>query len=109
MVEDVKTENKEIDVQKLMEALMWEVVELAKVVGVDLGEKDIKDWYAFLETLYPHGKTSMLQDIEAGRKTEIEIFAGKVVALGKTHDIPTPVNEIFLRIIRVLEMQPKMY
>ena len=45
----------------------------------------------------------MLQDIEAGRKTEVEIFGGKVVELGETHGVPTPVNQTVLRIIRVLE------
>jgi 2-dehydropantoate 2-reductase len=90
--------------RELMEALMREVVVLAKAGGINLVEKDIDDWYGFLKTLSPRGKTSMLQDIEAGRKTEIEIFAGKVVELGKTHGIPTPVNETLLRIISVLEI-----
>jgi 2-dehydropantoate 2-reductase len=89
--------------RELMETSMQEVVVLAKAAGIDLKEKDIDDWYGLLKTLSPQGKTSMLQDIEAGRKTEIEIFAGKVVELGKTYDIPAPVNETFLRIIRVLE------
>ena len=33
------------------------------------------------------------------------IFAGKVVALGTKHRIPTPVNETILRIVHVLEQQ----
>ena len=82
---------------------MREVVHLAEPAGVDLRERDIQDWYTALDTLAPEGKTSMLQDIEAGRKTEVEIFAGKVMALGKIHNISTPVNETFLRIIRFLE------
>ncbi len=90
--------------KELMEALMHEVVVLAKAAGIDLVEKDIDDWYGFLNTLSSVGKTSMLQDIEAGRKTEVEIFGGKVVELGKTYGIPTPVNETLLRIIRVLEV-----
>lgn len=90
--------------RELMETSMREVVVLAKAAGIDLTEKDINDWYGLLKTLSPQGKTSMLQDIEAGRKTEIEIFAGKVVELGKTYGIPTPVNETLLRIIRVLEI-----
>ncbi|MDY7026883.1 MAG: ketopantoate reductase C-terminal domain-containing protein [Spirochaetota bacterium] len=45
----------------------------------------------------------MLQDIEAGRKTEVEIFAGKAVALGQARGIPTPVNAAVLRIIHILE------
>jgi len=89
--------------RELMETGMQEVVVLAKAGGIDLTEKDIDDWYGLINTLSPQGKTSMLQDVEAGRKTEIEIFAGKVVELGKTHGIPTPVNETLFRIVRVLE------
>jgi 2-dehydropantoate 2-reductase len=82
---------------------MQEVIVLAARVGVNLVAQDVADWYGFLNTLSPDGKTSMLQDVEAGRKTEVEIFGGKVVALGKEHSIPTPVNETVLHIIRVLE------
>ena len=87
----------------LMEALMLEVVQLAQLEGVDLSENDIEEWYRVMNTLAPHGKTSMLQDIEAGRKTEVDTFAGKVVELSKIHNIPTPVNQTMYRIIRVIE------
>ena len=69
-------------------------------------ERDLGDWNAVLKTLSPKGKTSMLQDIEAGRKTEVEVFAGKVVELGRKHRIPTPVNQTLLSIIHVLEQYP---
>ncbi len=91
------------DAHALMEALMREAVALAKAVDVDLREDDLQQWFSFLNTLSPEGKTSMLQDIEAGRKTEVEIFAGKAVQMGITHGIPTPVNAAVLRIIHVLE------
>jgi len=91
------------EAQALMETLMREVIVLAEAEGVDLGEQDIRAWYDFMNGLSPEGKTSMLQDIEAGRKTEVEMFAGKVVELGAKHGIATPVNETLLRIIHVLE------
>ncbi len=91
------------DAQTLMETLMREVLALAQRVGVNLGEQDLIEWIAVLNTLSPKGKTSMLQDIEAGRKTEVETFAGKVVDLGKNYGIPTPVNQAVLSIIHVLE------
>jgi 2-dehydropantoate 2-reductase len=91
------------EAQALMESLMREVVALAQAEGVNLTEQDIADWYPVLQTLSPEGKTSMLQDIEAGRKTEIEMFAGKVIELGHKHGIPTPANEVMLRMIHVLE------
>jgi 2-dehydropantoate 2-reductase len=45
----------------------------------------------------------MLQDVLAGRKTEVEIFAGAVVELGRRHGIPTPVNEVLGVEIAALE------
>jgi len=89
--------------QALMEELMREVVALAGHAGVNLVEQDIADWYEALNTLSPQGQTSMLQDIEAGRKTEVDIFGGKVVEMGQAYGVPTPANQTVLRIIQVLE------
>ena len=91
------------EAQGLMEALMKEVIALTDVIDINLTNRDIEEWYTFLNVLSPQGKTSMLQDIEAGRKTEVEIFGEKVVALGKIHGVTTPVNQTVLQIIRVLE------
>ncbi len=89
--------------QGLMEALMHEVVTLAKACRVDLSDQDVRDWYPVLNLLSPQGKTSMLQDIEARRKTEVEVFSGKVIELGQTCGIPTPVNQTIFQIIHILE------
>ena len=95
-----------LEAQGLMKVLMRELIALAKCVGVNLDERDIAEWCRYLNTLSPQGETSMLQDIKAGRKTEVEILGGKVVELGQAHHVPTPVNETVLRIIRVLEQYP---
>jgi 2-dehydropantoate 2-reductase len=87
----------------VMFGLMREVLTLAEAEGIHLSEEDLPAWDVILQTLSPDGKTSMLQDIEAGRKTEVEIFAGKAVELGKRHGIPTPMNEMALHVIRTLE------
>ena len=91
------------DLRSVMEALMEEVIALAEVQEVNLTRRDIQEWYGFFEMLSPEGKTSMLQDIEAGRKTEVEMFAGEMVKMGKAHHVPTPVNQTILHLIRVLE------
>ena len=91
------------DARDFMEALMREVIELARVVGIDLVEGDLERWYDFLMQLSPEGKSSMLQDVEAGRKTEVEIFGGKICELGRKHGVGTPVNRTALQIIKVME------
>ena len=89
--------------KELIESAMKEVITVAEASGVNLSEKDIQDFYSFLPSLSPDGKTSMLQDIEAKRKTEVEMFAGKVIELGKRYGIITPVNQTLYRLINVIE------
>lgn len=91
------------EARELMESAMREVITIAKVAKVYLSEEDIENWYSFLSGLSPQGKTSTVQDVEAKRKTEVEMFAGKVIELGKTYGIPTPVNQTLFRLIKVLE------
>ncbi len=91
------------DARALMQLLMQEVISLAGKVSVNLTRKNLDEWSSVLATLAPEGKTSMLQDIEAGRKTEVEIFAGKVVAMGAEFGVATPVNLAILHIIKVME------
>lgn len=93
------------DAQALMLQLMREVVALAEKLAVDLSEKDIEEWLAVLATLAPEGKTSMLQDVEAKRKTEVEIFAGRMVSMGEQYGIATPVNRAILHIVKVMEQR----
>ncbi|MDF1513035.1 MAG: 2-dehydropantoate 2-reductase [Anaerolineae bacterium] len=92
-----------IAAQQLMESLMQEVIVLAAHAGVNLVENDITEWYTFLNTLSPQGKTSMLQDIEAHRPTEVDIFGGKVIALGQQYGVATPINQAVVQIIQILE------
>lgn len=41
-------------------------------------------------------KTSMFQDVEAGRPTEIALFAGTICRLGRETGVPTPLNDEIL-------------
>lgn len=77
----------------LMLALMDEVIAVAGPEGVDLGGADLAEWDRVLAGQPAQGLTSMYQDVLAGRPTEVDIFAGQVVALGLRHGIPTPYNQ----------------
>lgn len=86
---------------------MNEVISIAQAKGIQLSKKDAEDFLPFLHKMSPQGKTSMVQDVEARRKTEVEMFAGKVVELGRELNIPTPVNLTLLRLIQVIEERMK--
>ncbi len=97
------------DIQKpgrlrdMMLAAMHEVMELAHKEGIELGEADIDGWMALLSTLNPMGKPSMRQDVEARRRSEVELFGGTVLRLGQKHGVQTPVNGELYKLILEIE------
>ncbi|WP_320129779.1 ketopantoate reductase family protein [uncultured Sphaerochaeta sp.] len=78
-----------------LKTLAWktskEVQTVAKAEGILLTDEMIETNYKTILSLGSEGKTSMFQDMEAGRKTENQWFCGTVSQLGLKHDIPTPV------------------
>ncbi len=83
--------------------VMEEVRILAQKEGVQNTETMIEEALTAFSKMTPDGKTSMLQDIEAGRKTEVEMFAGHIMELGKKHNIPTPYNQVLKEMIDIIQ------
>lgn len=87
---------------KIMKDICMEVKAIANVEGVE----DVSDFWDItlknLHSMLPNGKTSMLQDIEAKIKPEIDLFGGMVVKLGEKHNIKTPVNKIMYNLISAI-------
>lgn len=83
------------------EALRQEVVAVAARCGVDLtwqSEATKKKSVAAKWARY-----STLQDLDAGRHTEIDAFSGTLVELGKKYGVPTPCNQFVYWTIKALE------
>lgn len=83
--------------------IIKEICSIAQAEGIKNLENLEKDALDFLSRMCDEGKTSMHQDILAGRKTEVEIFAGEVIKLGKKYGIETPYNQIMYEMIKILE------
>ena len=88
---------------KFAKKIILEVRTIAQVKGVKNLENLENDALAFLNKMCDEGKTSMLQDILAGRKTEVEIFAGEIIRLGKIFNLPTPYNQVLYDLIKIVE------
>jgi 2-dehydropantoate 2-reductase len=88
---------------ELADEAMKEVIAVSEKAGINLAEEGIDEAHKLLDTFFPDGKTSMLQDIEAGRKTEVEMFSGVLMKMGRKYGVPTPVNDTLFRMIRTLE------
>lgn len=82
---------------------MKEVMALSSFEGITLTDADLKYWLSVLDTLNPDGKPSMRQDLENHRYSEVELFSGTIIKLGKKYKIPTPVNEMLYNKIKDIE------
>lgn len=91
--------------RNVMIAAMQEVISLSQKVGISLGQADLDYWLEILGTLNPLGMPSMRQDMAAKRKTEVGLFSGTVITLGKQYQVPTPVNDWLYQ--KVQEMERK--
>lgn len=89
--------------REVMIEAMKEIMILSQKEGINLTEEDLNYWLEVVDSLAPNGKTSMLQDIEAKRPSEVELFSGTAIKLGKKHNIPTPVNDMLYKKIQQLE------
>jgi len=89
--------------QEMVIEVMKEVSKVAKAENVILTDKDIQDWIKLMKRLNPDNMPSLRQDTKAGRKTEVELFAGTIKKLGKKHSISTPLNDFLYNRIKEIE------
>ena len=69
-----------------------EVQSVARAIGVALAADCVDRWITFSEALAPGLRSSMANDLTAGRRLELESLNGAVVRLGAEHGVPTPYN-----------------
>lgn len=91
------------DGHKIMKLIMEEVRQVALKKDVLLTDADFEAWLTILNTMVPESKTSMLQDIDAGRLTEVDMFSGVIRKLGKEYGVPTPYNDLMYHMLKVKE------
>jgi 2-dehydropantoate 2-reductase len=91
------------EAREFMKEAMREVTAVSEKEGIKLTEADMSTWDEVLDSLDPSSRTSMLEDVECGRKTEVDAFAGAVLVLGDKHNIDTPVNRTLYTIIKLIE------
>ena len=89
------------DTKELIKMLAEEVVEVARAKNIYFPEMDnIAEFVyeAFAGT--KDNKVSMLQDVEAGRKTEIDTLNGAIVKEGEKFGIDTKANKVVTVLVK---------
>jgi 2-dehydropantoate 2-reductase len=80
------------DLYALLEAALRETIAVGLAEGVNLPPDSFDRTMAQIHSMPPYHMVSMGNDLLRGNRLELPCFAGKVVELGRRHDIPTPVN-----------------
>ena len=82
-----------------------EAVQVARAEGFPLEEETL--WQRGLAILdrTKNNRSSMLQDVEARRRTEVDAISGAVLDRGKKHRLPLPVTSCVAALIQALDAQ----
>ena len=90
-----------VHMEAISNGLRLELEQIALAKGIDMSR---------LEAASGHGskvpasaRYSTLQDLDAGRHTEIDMFSGALMRMGAQLGIPTPYNEYTYHMIKALE------
>jgi 2-dehydropantoate 2-reductase len=84
-----------------------EVVRVAQALGHDLDEDERLSYIHDLLAQVPDAKGSMVQDIEAGRRTEIDFINGAIVRAGQAVGVDTPVNRTLVALVKGWEARQR--
>jgi 2-dehydropantoate 2-reductase len=71
----------------------------AQGITLDMSPEELFDHAARKDVAYGH-KPSMLQDVEAGRETEIDFLNGAIVAFGDRYGVDAPLNRALTQLIK---------
>lgn len=88
-------------VDAISKKLREEVVAVAAAKGIDISDDSASVGNNNL--VHPTARFSTLQDLNAKRHTEIDMFSGAMVRMGKECNVPTPFNEFVFYVIKALE------
>jgi 2-dehydropantoate 2-reductase len=92
------------DLRALVSGLITEgkAVAAAQGITLDADPEELIDHAARPEVAYDH-KASMLQDVEARRRTEIDFLNGGIARFGRELGVPTPLNDTITALVKGVE------
>jgi 2-dehydropantoate 2-reductase len=88
--------------RQVLAALAVEAATVAEAAGIAAPFPDPVAATAAICSASAANHSSMLQDVEHGRPTEIDSINGVIVAVGKRLGVPTPFNEVSWKLVRAL-------
>ena len=90
-----------VHMQAISDGLRQELEAIAAAKGIDINKADKSSSRG--SAVPPSARYSTLQDLDAKRHTEIDMFSGTLMKMGRELGIPTPYNEYTYHMIKALE------
>jgi 2-dehydropantoate 2-reductase len=88
---------------ELVEGLTTESTKVARRAGFDIEESEQIERVRHVIRTEGEGKSSMLQDVESGRRTEIDVINGAIVREGLRHGGTTLLNRTMVALVKGYE------
>ncbi|MBF5091403.1 2-dehydropantoate 2-reductase [Novosphingobium sp. NBM11] len=83
--------------------LVAEGVAIAGASGITIDEEEVRSSVSFALTHHRDHKPSMLQDVEAGRRTEVDAIQGALVDAAHHHGIAVPALDTCVALLRGID------
>ena len=87
---------------RLAGAVARETRAVAAALQVDLGGADPEGMVARVARQTAGNRSSMLQDVLRGTRTEVDAINGSIVILGEAHAVPTPLNRVLWSLVKAI-------
>ena len=94
---------KNSELRDLVIKLVEEAVKVVQALGIELTTDDPVRYALGTAKATGNNINSMLQDIMARKRTEIDAITGEIIRLGKELGIETPSNEVVYALIKAIE------
>jgi 2-dehydropantoate 2-reductase len=92
------------DTRAFYRRLMEECLAVGQKSGAAVPSSWVDDRMTFSDNAPPGMKASMLHDLEAGNRLELDWLTGKVVSLGRELGVPTPASEAVYAAVKLHRM-----
>jgi 2-dehydropantoate 2-reductase len=92
------------DTRAFYRKLMEECLTVGQKSGARVPDEWVDDRMVFSDNAPPGMKASMLHDLEAGNRLELDWLTGKVVSLGRELGVPTPASEAVYAAVKLHRM-----
>jgi 2-dehydropantoate 2-reductase len=92
------------DMRAFFYRLMHETSAVGRAAGVEFPQDFAAELDRWVASFPPTMKASMANDLDAGRRLELDWLAGKIVALGRKYGVATPGHEAVYAILKPYRM-----